>query len=115
MKAQPRQITIKRTRGWDDKTIDADVYDAFAIHPPNGIARGEWKYYTTFNVTHIATGMSIADYLPRQQARVVARRLNSILPDGNFTEADFDTPIYKEFTKRAQAIIGAVTGRLIRS
>ena len=105
MSGKTRQINIRGEYGWRAATIDALVYGAFAIHPFNHIPRRRWQGAYAFVVTHIATGRTVGGTYSRRDAQEIAQALNAVLPEGNFTEDDFNTERYHAFTKQATKVI----------
>jgi hypothetical protein len=98
------KISIRQGSSWATAQIPAKVYGAFAVHTPGGAPTREWKRYGRFTVTHIATGMKVGDW-PLKTARTIARRLNRVLPPGNFDDSDFETDPYQIFALKAKALI----------
>lgn len=90
----------------EERQIVADIYGAFAVHPPAVAVADPSKRA----ITHIATGRVVC-YKPAMRAGEVARALNAALTDGDFTEADFAergnwSERYRAFVAQARAIVG---------
>jgi hypothetical protein len=75
---------------------------AFAIQTQDG----------THVVTHTQTGRTVCEVKGKRKAINLARQLDRLLPEGDFTAEDFETEKYKTFVQQAKPVIDAARAAL---
>jgi hypothetical protein len=87
--------------------VDAEVYGLFAIHPPQYAHLDYWREpQSVFVVTHISSGFSVCEAV-KPKARLIAKKLNTTLPNGDLTTQDIEklTETYQAFVAKAKPLV----------
>lgn len=82
---------------------EADVYGFFAVHLSG--EQPERGRTTWYSITHVQTGLRVCEGWGKKRARALARELNTLLPNGDFSEPNLQDAYYLAFTEGAKALI----------